>query len=149
MAWNPSRNNSIGRAKSSILVVIMPLDGRCRIPGCKQAGLYFKRLDKHLKRCHPGTSRQDNFVLPVKRPEDRNLVKNTDRQRRKCEVIGCRYYGVAVSRLDRHMRKVHRTTTKELEKKESMAECSFSSEEDLDDADSCLFGEITRIVNNL
>lgn len=88
-------------------------------------------------------------MLPVKRPEDRNLVKNTDRQRRKCEVIGCRYYGVAVSRLDRHMRKVHRTTTKELEKEESMAECSFSSEEDLDDADSCLFGEITRIVNNL
>ena len=47
-----------------------------------------------------------------------------------------------------HMRKVHRTTTKELEKKESMVECSFSSEEDLHDADSCHFGEITRIVNN-
>ena len=127
----------------------MPLDGRCRIPGCKQSGLYFKRLDKHLKRCHPGKSRQDNFVLPVKKPEDRNLVKNTDREQRKCEVIGCCYYGVAVSRLDRHMRKVHRTTTKELEKKESMAECSFSSEEDLEDEDSCLFGEIIRIVNNL
>ena len=96
MAWNPSRNNSIGRAKSSILVVIMPLDGRCRIPGCKQAGLYFKRLDKHLKRCHPGKSRQDNCVLTVKRPADRNLVINTDPERRKCEVIGCRYYGVAV-----------------------------------------------------
>lgn len=86
----------------------------------------------------------------VNRPADHNLVKNTDRERRKCEVIGCRYYGVAVSRLDRHMRKVYRTTTKEREKKESMVECSFSSEEeDLDDADSCLFGEITRIVNNL
>ena len=148
MSWNPSGDNSIGRAKTSILVVIMPLDGCCRIPGCKQAGLYFKRLDKHLKRCHPGKSRQDNFVLLAKRPADRDLVKNTDRERLKCEVIGCRYYGVAVSRLDRHKRKVHRTTTEEREKKELMVECEFSSEEE-DDADSCLFGEIARIVNNL
>ena len=74
---------------------------------------------------------------------------NTDRESRKCEVIGCRFYGVDVSRLDRHMRKVHGTTTKEREKKESMVECSFSEEEDLDDADSCLFGEIARIVNSL
>lgn len=96
MAWNPSRNNSwqnqiqhfschhaFGRMLSNS-------------PGYKQAGLYFKRLNKHLKRCHPGKSRQDNFVLPVKRPADPNLVKNTDPERRKCEVIGCRYYGVAV-----------------------------------------------------
>lgn len=76
MAWNPSRNNSImGRAKTSILVVTMPVDWCCRIPGCKQAGLYFKRLDKHLKRCHPAKSRQDNFVSSVNRPADHNLVK--------------------------------------------------------------------------
>ena len=88
-------------------------------------------------------------MLSVKRLADRNLVKNTDRERRKCEVTGCRYYGVAVALLDRHMRKVHRTTTKEREKKELTAECSFSSEEDLDNADSCLFGQIERIVSNL
>ena len=142
--------NSIGRAKPRILVVIMPFDRCCQIPGCKQAGLYFNRLDKHLKRCHPGKSRQDNFVLPVNRPADHNLVKNTDWKRRKCEVIGCHYYDIAVSWLDRHVKKVHRTTTKEWEKKELMAECLFSpSEEDLNNADSCLFGEIGRIVNNL
>ena len=124
----------------------MPLDGCCRIPGCKQAGLYFKRLDKHLKRCHPGKSRQDNFAYPVKRPEDRNLTKNTDRERRQCEVFGCRYYGVAVSRHDRHMRKVHGATTKGQEaEKESIAECSFSSSEE----DNSLSVEIARIVNNL
>ena len=71
MSWNPSGNNSVGRAKSSILVVIMALDGSCRIPGYKQAGLYFKTLDKYLKWCHLGNSRQDNFVLPVKIPADR------------------------------------------------------------------------------
>lgn len=70
MSWNPSGNNSIGRAKSSILVFIMALNGCCWIPGYKQAGLYFKTLDKHLKWCHPGNSRQDNFVLPVKIPAD-------------------------------------------------------------------------------
>ena len=117
------------------------------IVGCFKQKLM--KEHKHLKQCHPGKSRQDNFVLPVERPEDRNLVKNTDRQRCKCEVIGCCYYGISVSRLDRHMRKVDTTTTKELEKKESMAECSFSSQEDLSDADSCLFSKITRIVNNL
>lgn len=89
-------------------------------------------------------------MFPVQRPADRNLAKHTDRERRKCEVIGCRYYGVAVSRLDRHMKKVHGTTTKEQENKEPMAECSFSSsEEDLDDAESSIFAEIARIVNNL
>lgn len=50
-----------------------------------------------------------------------------------------------VSRLNRHIRKVHRTTTKDQEKTESMAEYSFSSEEeDLDNVDSCLFGESTN-----
>ena len=74
------------------------------IVGCFKQKLM--KEHKHLKQCHPGKSRQDNFVLPVERPEDRNLVKNTDRQRCKCEVIGCCYYGISVSRLDRHMRKV-------------------------------------------
>lgn len=50
-----------------------------------------------------------------------------------------------VSQLNRHIRKVHRTTTKEQEKTELMAECLFSSEEeDLDNVDSCLFGESTN-----
>ena len=89
-------------------------------------------------------------MFPVQSPADRNLDKNTDRERRKCEVTGCRYYGVAVSRLDRHMKKVHGTTTKEQENKESIAECSFSSsEEDLDDSEGSLFAKIARIVNNL
>ena len=88
--------------------------------------------------------------MVVDRKSGRGRTLNTDRERRKCEVIGCCYYGVDVSRLDRHMRKVHGTTTKEREKKESIAECSFSfEEEDLDDTDSYLFAEIERIANNL
>lgn len=89
------------------------------------------------------------ILLPVKRPAECNLAKNTDRKRRKCEVFGCHYYGVAVLRLDRYMRKIHGTTTKERGEKDSIAECSFSSEEDLDDADSCLSAEISIIANNL
>ena len=122
----------------------MPSDGHCHFPDCKQAGLYFKRLDKHLKRCHPGKTMEDNFNCPLPNPVSRTLVKNTDRQRKPCTVPGCRYYGVPIARLERHSKKVH--GTKGQEKKDAVIECSFSEEEESND---CFSAKIAGIINNL
>ena len=122
----------------------MPSDGHCRFPDCKQAGLYFKRLDRHLKRCHPGKTREDNFNFPLKNPVSRCLVKNTDRQRKPCLVPGCRYYGVPISRLERHVKKVHGTEGPG--NRESVVECSFSEDEESND---CFSAKIEGIINNL
>ena len=122
----------------------MPSDGYCRFSGCNQAGLYFKRLDKHLKRCPPGKTKEDNFNCPPQNPESRSLLKNTDRQRKPCLVPGCRYYGVTISRLERHMKKVH--GTKDPGNRESVVECSFSEDEESNDSFSA---KIAGIINNL
>ena len=88
-------------------------------------------------------------MLTVKRPADRNLVINTDPERRKCEVIGCRYYGVAVC-MSRQTPEEHPQNYNQGAGKERVdGEMFVFSEEDLDEANCCLFGKITRIVNNL
>ena len=107
--------------------------GRClSISRCKQTGLYFKRLDKHLKRSHPGKTRKDNFSCPSPTHKNRCLVKNSDQKRKACQVVGCRFYGVLMTRLDRHMKKTHPEEMK-ISSKQTVAECSFSSEDDLED----------------
>ena len=87
----------------------MPTDGHCRVPDCKQLGLFFKRLDRHLVRVHPGLTRKRHDQLPLQNASDRvqNLSVLGDRPRRPCQIVGCRYYGVPINRLDLHMRKVH------------------------------------------
>lgn len=112
----------------------MPSDGYCRFPACRQSGLYFKRLDKHLKRCHPGMTKEDNLNNPSQNPMDRRLVATTDRHRQPCTVLGCRYYNVPISRLDRHARKIHGTKPPSKENKDSAVECSFSEEEEEENA---------------
>lgn len=124
----------------------MPSDSHCHFPDFKQAGLYFKRLDKYLKRCHPGKTSQDNLNCPLQNPVSRSLVKNTDRQRKPCAVPGCRYYQIPISRLDRHAKEVHGTkSAKCQENKESVVECSFSEEESNDSFSAA----IAEIINNL
>ena len=125
----------------------MPSDGHCRFPACKQSGLYFKRLDKHLKRCHPGKTKEDNLDSPFQNPVDRLLVTTIDRRRQPCTVPGCRYYGVPISRLDRHVKKIHETKPKSEDNKDTMQECYFSDEEV--EHDSSLSAKIAEIVENL
>ena len=108
----------------------MPSDSYCRFPACRQSGLYFKRLDKHLKQCHPGKTNEDSFKTPFQNPMDRRLVVTTDRHRQPCTVFGCRCYNVPISRLDRHARKIHGTKPQSKENKDSAVDCSFSEEEE-------------------
>ena len=124
----------------------MPSDGHCRFRDCKQAGLYFKRLDKHLKRCHPGKSMKDNLNCPVQNPLQRSLVQSMDRRRQPCTVLGCRYYGVPILRLDRHRKKVHETSDRQ-KNKESVVECSFSEEDE--SSEECFSAKIAAIIINL
>ena len=70
----------------------------------------------------------------------RPLVKNVDRQRRPCTVLGCRYYGIPVSQLDRHQKE---------ESSESMVEGHFSDQEESGELNSSLSAKITEIINNL
>ena len=126
----------------------MASDGYCRFSACKQAGLYFKRLDKHLKRCHPGKTKKDNLERPLQNPVNRSLVKHVDRQRKPCRVVGCRFYGIPISRLDRHMKKIHGTNLDSKENRKSVMECSFSEEEQQEQEDS-FSAEIARIIDSL
>lgn len=59
----------------------------CQFPGCKQTGLYFIWLDKHLKWCHPGKTREDNLKCPSLTHEDCCLVKKNDQECQACQVI--------------------------------------------------------------
>ena len=61
-------------------------DGYCRFPACKQSGLDFKRIDKHLKRCHPGKTKEDNLNCPFKNPVDHCLVRTIDRHCQPCTL---------------------------------------------------------------
>ena len=123
----------------------MPSDGYCRFSACKQSGLYFKRLDKHLKRCHPGKSKKDNMNCPSQNPVDRPLVKTIDRPRQPCTVHGCRYYGVPISRLDRHVKKIHETKPNGERNQDLVVEFSFAEDED----DDSFSAKIAGIVENL
>ena len=116
----------------------MASDGYCRFSGCKQAGLHFKSLDKHLKRCHPGKTKKDNLKRPLQNPVNRSLVKHVHRLGKPCGVVGCHFYGIPISRLDRH--------GTNLDSKEN--QCSFSEEEQQDQEDS-FSAEIARIIDSL
>lgn len=125
----------------------MPVDGHCRVPGCKQLGLYFKRLDQHLRRVHPGISRKMNFSFTVPFVKDRALAAVTDRSRKECTMTGCCFYQAPMARLERHINKAHPDLRKEAEKTLSeTANCSFSGEENDDNELSSL---ILKVVNSL
>ena len=107
----------------------MAPSGICRVSGCTQNGLFFKRLDKHLKRVHPGITMEKHKTFPAPNPTERNIRKKSsaDRHvRRPCRVPGCRYYNVLVSRLSDHLRRRHAPTFQEHESLYSSSE--FSSE---------------------
>ena len=99
-------------------ILRMP-SGVCPVTKCTQHGLFFKRLDKHLKRVHPGITMESLRNFPVPNPKDRSIKQktSTDRHiRRPCLVPGCRYFNVAVSRLSDHLRRQHAMTVNEHEK---------------------------------
>ena len=125
----------------------MPSDGHCRFRDCKQAGLYLKRLDKHIKHCHPGKTMKDNLNCLVQNPSQRSLVQSTDRRRQPCNVLGCHYYGVHILRLDRHRKKVHETRYWQ-KNDDSVVECSFSEEED-ESSEERFSAKIAAIISNL
>lgn len=88
----------------------MPSCGVCRVTGCTQHGLLFKRLDKHLKRVHPGITVEMNMLLPEANVKERNIRQKsfTDRHiRRPCRVPSCRYYNVPMARLSDHLQRKH------------------------------------------
>lgn len=89
--------------------------------------------------------RQDNSSCPSPSHKNRCLVEKSDRERRVCRVIGCHYYGVLMSRLDRHIRKVHQDT-KPMDK-QANDDCSFSSDEDVKDIS--LKAKIEEIIASL
>ena len=81
---------------------------------------------------------------------DRRLVATTDRHRQPCTVLGCRYYNVPISRLDRHARKIHGTKPPSKENKDSAVECSFSEEEEEEEKrNDSLSVKIAGILENL
>lgn len=127
----------------------MPVDGQCRVPGCKELGLYFVRLDKHLKRCHAGKTRQENFHYPIPRHQGRVLT-GKDREHCPCSVRGCQYYGVLMSRLERHMKKAHKELVDSSRPKflpKFPVNCEFSSDEEKDDSPSAAL--IEEIIKSL
>ena len=90
---------------------------------------------------------KDNLNCPVQNPTQRSLVQSTDRRRQPCTVLGCRYYGVPISRLDRHRKKVHET--RDCQKNDdSVVKCSFSEEED-ESSEECFSAKIAAIISNL
>lgn len=109
----------------------MARSGVCRVTGCTQLGLYFKRLDRHLKRVHPGITMEHLKSFPSPNPKERNIRQKSsgDRHvRRLCLVPGCRYYNIPVSRLSDHLRRRHTLTIQEHEslytQRESSSACS-------------------------
>ena len=90
--------------------------GVCSVSGCTQYGLFFKRLNRHLKRVHPKISKEQIKVLPIPNSKERNIKQKSskDRHLRKpCRVPDCRYFNVAVSRLSDHLRRRHGITVQE------------------------------------
>ena len=96
----------------------MAPSGVCRVSDCTQHGLFFKRLDRHLKRVHPGITMEYLKTFPSPNPKERNIRQKSsgDRHvRRPCLVLGCRYYNIPVSRLSVHLRRRHTLTIQEHE----------------------------------
>ena len=96
----------------------MAPSGVCRVSDCTQHGLFFKRLDRHLKRVHPGITMEYLKTFPSPNPKERNIRQKSsgDRHlRRPCLVPGCRYYNIPVSRLSDHLRRRHTLTIQEHE----------------------------------
>jgi hypothetical protein len=90
--------------------------GVCTVTGCTQHGLFFKRLDRHLKRVHPGITSEQLKNFPKPDPEDRSIKQKSSKDRhirRPYLVPGCRYFNVAVSRLSDHLRRQHAMTIDE------------------------------------
>ena len=97
------------------------------------------------------SSRRDQegqLKRPLQNPVNRSLVKHVDRQRKPCGVVGCRFYGIPISRLDRHMKKIQGINLDNEENRQSMMECSFSEEEKLEQDDN-FSAEIARIIDSL
>ena len=87
--------------------------GICRVSDCTQHGLFFKRLDRHLKRVHPEISREENYRLPTPNSQQRNIKQKSSKDRhirRPCLVPGCWYYNVIMSRLSDHLWRRHGLT---------------------------------------
>jgi len=67
-------------------------------------------------------------------------------------VFGCCYFNLPISRLDRHVRRIHGTKPPSKENKDSAVECSFSDEEDEDEEEERNDGlsvNIAEILQNL
>lgn len=96
----------------------MPQSGTCLVRPCTQHGLFFKRLDRHLKRVHPGITMKELQTYPPANVKERSIrqMSPADRHiRRPCRVPGCRYYNIPVSRLSDHLRRRHALSIKEHE----------------------------------
>ena len=90
--------------------------GVCAVTGCTQHGLFFQRLDRHLKRVHPEITREQLKNFPKPDPKNRSIKEKSSKDRhirRPCLVPGCRYFNVAVSRLSDHLRRQHEMTIEE------------------------------------
>ena len=90
--------------------------GVCSVPGCTQYGLFFKRLDRHLKRVHPYTTKDQLKEFPMPNPKERNIKPKSSKDRhirKQCRVPDCRYFNIVVSRLSDHLRRKHAITIKE------------------------------------
>ena len=85
---------------------------------------------------------------PLQNLVNRSLVKHVDRQRKPCGVVGCHFYGIPISRFDRHMKKIHGINLDNEENRQSVMECSFSEEEKLEQDDN-FSTEIARIIDTL
>ena len=95
----------------------MPQSGVCRVKGCTQHGLFFKRLDRHLKRVHPCITMAQHQKYETPNAMERLCKKSSaDRHVKKpCLVPDCRYYKILVSRLSDHLRRRHQLTIQEHE----------------------------------
>ena len=68
------------------------------------------QFKRHLKRVHPGITREQLKNFPKPDPKDRSIEQKPSKDRhirRPSLVPGCRYFNVAVSRLSDHFRKQH------------------------------------------
>lgn len=88
----------------------MVRDGYCRVPGCRQYGLHFKRLDRHLKHIHRMSIADNEKLCPEAEADLRTFSENNDRPRQPCKIESCRYYNKVLSRLDKHIVKKHKMT---------------------------------------
>ena len=92
--------------------------GVCSVAGCSQYGLFFKRLDRHLKRVHPKITKDQLKDFPAPNAEERNIKQKSSKDqhiRKPCRVPDCRYFNVVVSRLSDHLQRKHAISIQEHE----------------------------------